>query len=649
LAGLALATALLATSAPAAADPPRPLDLRVAGGDSWHADPGFALAWTAPAATTPPLAATHYRLRDPDGDTVAAGRLGWIGSGIDPLTVPGPPGVYTAEVWFEDDAGREGPHATVALRFDDTKPETVTPGPVPAWIGRAFLPLRVRIAHPAEPLPPSGIRGYAVAVDRDAGGSPCIAPDRCSAAETTLSGGVGNDEQRIATLPEGTSYLHAVAVSGAGMRSVTGGRATLRVDTVAPLTLLSGASPGWTSRSVLLTANAADAGAGMERIGEGPAPFTAIRVDDGVPATADGATVATAVIGEGAHRVAYYARDAAGNVDDGAEPNPPPPTAWVRIDRTPPSLAFANSQGPDDPDLIRARIGDRLSGPSLERGWIGVRPAGSNDRFERLPAAPSAPGELRARWHSDAVPTGRYEFRAVGYDAAGNRAVTERRATGEPMVLANPLKTTTRLSVRFNRRGSERTVRYGRRLLLRGRLTAGLGSPLEGRPIRVVELFSSGARAARRVSILRSGPGGVFELRTSRGPSRTITVAFDGDRILGRSAARTLSLRVRGRVRLRTSAHLARVGGRPLVFHGRVVGAVPAEGKSVELQFRLAGTPWSAFRTLRTDRRGRFRYAYRFSDDDSRGAKFQFRAYVPPQQNWPYEPAGSRPILVRGY
>ena len=60
------------------------------------------------------------------------------------------------------------------------------------------------------------------------------------------------------------------------------------------------------------------------------------------------------------------------------------------------------------------------------------------------------------------------------------------------------------------------------------------------------------------------------------------------------------------------------------------------------MQFRLAGMPWSEFRTVRTDRHGRFRYAYRFSDDDSRGVRFQFRAYAPAQAGWPYEPAGSR-------
>jgi hypothetical protein len=51
---------------------------------------------------------------------------------------------------------------------------------------------------------------------------------------------------------------------------------------------------------------------------------------------------------------------------------------------------------------------------------------------------------------------------------------------------------------------------------------------------------------------------------------------------------------------------------------------------------------------VQTDPRGRFRYAYSFSDDDSRGVRFQFRAFAPAQDGWPYEPAGSRPVVVTG-
>jgi hypothetical protein len=112
-----------------------------------------------------------------------------------------------------------------------------------------------------------------------------------------------------------------------------------------------------------------------------------------------------------------------------------------------------------------------------------------------------------------------------------------------------------------------------------------------------------------------------------------------------------LSLTVHSHLVLRASASVAKVGGSPLVFRGKVASqgaAMPADGKVVQLQFRLPGLPWSEFRSVRTGPNGRFRYAYRFSDDDSRGARFQFRAYAPAQAGWPFEPAGSLPVTVVG-
>jgi hypothetical protein len=646
---LALAGALIAGAAAANAAPPQPADLRIAGGAEWRADNSFSLSWTGPPSGTPALAATHYRIRDPRGATIGQSRLSWIGDGIGPLIVPRVPGAYSAEVWFEDAEGDQGPAATAQLRFDDTRPGAVEPQHVPGWIGRTAFPLRIRLGRPAGPVPLSGIRGYAAAIDADPSGAPCADARRCTAAETTLWGGIEGNTLTIVALPEGVSYLHTAAVSGAGVRSATVGRAVLRVDTTDPVVRLAGVPGGWTNRAVRLTANAGDSGSGMAPDGGGSAPFTAIRIDAGAPAQALGATAVATVIDEGVHAVAYYARDAAGNVVDDAGGNGSvnrPPQVWVRIDRGPPNLAFANSQDPRDPELLRVRIADRLSGPDFSRGRLGVRRVGSGDRFETLAAAPAAPGELRARWDSDAYPRGEYEFRAISYDEAGNVAVTTRKRNGAAMVLSNPIKATTALHAGVE--GSTRMLPYGRAVLLRGRLTTSAGSPLRGEPVRVVERFAAGPGPEARESVAETGAGGAFCLRLPPGPSRTITVSFDGSPTLTRSNDGPLRLRVRSRVRLDASATTAKIGGTPLVFRGRVAGRIPAGGKTVQLQFRLPGLPWEEFRTVQTDRRGRFRYAYRFSDDDSRGVRFLFRAYAPAQDDWPFEPGGSRPVAVRG-
>lgn len=652
---LICAVGLGAVTATAGASPLRPADLRVVGGsDVWHPDNRFALTWSNPAAS-PPLTATHYRVRDARGVAIDEARLGWVSDGIAALTLPSSPGSYSVEVWLEDAAGEQGPAATAPLLFDNGRPGPVELEDVPAWIGRTGFPLRIRLGHPGNPQPMSGIRGYAVSIDSEPGRLPCREADRCTDAETSLRAGIDDDRLEIAGLPQGTSYLSAVAVSGAGMKSASAARAVLRVDTTDPVTQLSGAPGGWANGRVSLIASAADSGAGMKPMGSGPQPFTAIRVDGGVPRIGAGDSVAASLIEEGVHQIAYYARDAAGNVDDGAEvngiSNRQPRIAWVRIDRTAPAVAFANAQDPRDPDLLRVHLGDALSGPDPSRGHIGVRRAGSGDRFEPLPTTSSGNDELRARWDSDAFPAGDYELQASAYDRAGNLTVATRRQNGGQMVLSNPLKTTTSLRAGFRHRELRRVIPYGRGVLLGGRLTAGRGLPLIDTPVRIVERFATGTRTPPRVSSARTGADGAISIRTPPGPSRTIEVHFDGSPILARSTARPLELAVRSGVRLHASASVAEVGGPPVVFRGRLLsplGDGSAAGRAVQLQFRLPGLPWAEFRTVETDARGRFRYAYRFSDDDSRGARFQFRAYAPAQEDWPYEPGGSRPVLISG-
>lgn len=652
----ALPVAMLVWGIPdAAANPPRPADLHPIGGEeSWRASTGFELAWSPPPPAEPALVATRYLLRDPQGAEIESRRLGRVIDGVGDLVVPDVPGLYSVEVWFEDAAGGQGPRATAQLRYDDVRPGSIQPRTPPSWIGRPSFPLRLRLGHPAGPLPISGIGGYAVAIDAGPGGEPCAAFDRCEAAETTLHGGIDDDELRIAALPEGTAYLHAVAVSGAGMKSASAGHAELRVDLTDPATSLAGVPAGWTNHPVSLVARSSDARSGMAPTGDGPLPFTAIRIDGETPTTAPGWRAEAAVIEEGVHRVAHYARDAAGNVDDGAivngVANRAPRTATVRIDRTRPTIAFAAAQDPRDPELLRASIGDALSGPDPSRGWIGVRPAGSGERFVPLPGPPSPAGELRARWDSDSCPAGRYEFQATGFDAAGNLATTGRRAGGAAMVLSNPLKATTHLVGSFAKGRLRRAVPFGRGIAFGGRLATGIRSPLAGMPVRIVERFAAGASPATRTTTAMTGRDGTYSLRLMPGPSREVTATFAGNEGLSRSSSETSNLAVRGAVRLHAGSATAKVGGAPLVFRGAVAPpeAIPAGGLPVQLQFRLAGAAWSEFRTIQTDRRGRFRYAYRFSDDDSRGARFQFRAYAPTHENWPYEPAGSRPVLVTG-
>ena len=539
-----------------------------------------------------------------------------------------------------------------AFDGEEARPGPAAPVPRHRWIGRPEQPFTARIEPAAWAPKGSGIAGYAVSVDRDPAGQPCASALFCTDDETDLTEGPEDDTLDVGELPEGLSYLHSVAVSEAGVHSAKVETVPLWVDSSDPVTRLSGVPADWVARPVTLRAEAGDSASGMAD--EGPdGPFTAIAVDGAPPNLSSGSSASATVIASGVHSVAYYARDAAGNADDGAvvngRPDPPPETAIVRIDREPPRVAFLPSTHPDEPELIEARVADPLSGPDASRGWIGVRAAGSGVSFEPLPT--TADGDrLRARWNSDDYPPGEYEFAAMGRDRAGNAALGTRRASGAPMTLPSPLKSETVLKAGLAGvpAAPAGSVAFGRGVVYRGRLTLASGTPLGGAPVRVVERFATGAAAPPRMSAAETAADGSFALRLAPGPSRTVQASYAGSDARARAAAAPEILRVRTGVRLRASARVATVGGRPVVFSGGIGGGVPAGGLPVELQFHLPGVPWTEFRTVQSDDRGRFRYPYRFSDDDSRGVRFLFRAEVEAAAGWPYEAGSSAPVSVRG-
>jgi hypothetical protein len=651
---LGLAAAMSLGVAAAAADQAaqlRPLDLRVFGGEqSWHPDNDFRLDWDRPPVADQgfPVTAVDYLVHDAAGATVIPlTHLPWETTQIENIHLPRPvPGVYTAEVWLEGPNGQPGPPVPATLRFDDARPSPAQPLAAAGWVAGNAAAV-VRIGHPAAPFPISGIRGYAVSVDRGNGSAPCGGEDRCSLAETDLRDGLGDDTIALGVLPEGRNVVRAVAVSGSGMRSTEPRTADVWVDATRPEVTLAGVPAGWAGGPVRLTAVAADPMSGMEASGPN-GPFTAIGIDGSVPKTGEGGSLTATVTGDGAHAVIGFARDAAGNL--GADSAA---TATVRIDQSPPAVAFANRQDPGDPERIEATVADSLSGPDLSRGTIAVRPAGSHQPFQALPTTAAA-GRLVARWDSDAAAPGSYEFRAGGYDRAGNAAVSDRRANGTRMVLANPLKKPSEIQVAFvegRRRSRVVAVRYAHGASLSGRLSLPPGAPIGGVPVEIVETFAPGSEPAQRTTTVETAADGGFAAYLAAGPSRTVEASFGGNRTLGRSSLGAMRMTVLSGVRLRASASSARVGGAPVVFSGRIGGhgaQLPSTGRPIELQFRFAGGRWAQFRTVQTDAHGRFRYAYAFSDDDSRGVRFQFRAFTPAEEGWPYAPAASKPISVVG-
>ncbi len=600
-------------------------ELSAKAGSSWQAKRAFAIEWDPVTPANPTEAV--YRVYDSQGGLPVHFRRP-LGEMLDDVVVPPIPDTYTLEAWIENESGVAGAHSTTILRFDSAAPAPPRLDPPPGW-GLGAGAVSVGVERPADPAPLSGIRGYAISVDRGAGSSPCGQPDRCLAEEIDLDDGEGGTLS-LGTLPEGVHFVRAVAISGAGVPSAIT-TAAVRVDGSAPSLRLDGLPADWSNRPVAVTARASDPLSGMSAAGA-LGPFTAIAVNGAAPARALGDTVGAWLGGSGIHVVSYFARDAAGNFS-GAE------TATARIDEVPPRVTFAAAQDPAEPERIEATVSDPLSGPSGNRGWIGVRPAATRARFEPLPTS-NVGDRLVAHWDSDSYPPGKYEFLATGYDVAGSSATGSDRARGGRMVLVNPLKTQVELKAGLSR------------FHFTGRLRRIGGGPVAGQDLVITETFAAGADPRQRTTTVPANREGDFSLRLRPGPSRDVVARFAGTPLLSRVASRTIHLDAATKVRLRASTAVARVGGKPIVFSGKVTrrGAGPSavSGLPVELQFRFRGSAWSEFRTVEADARGRFHYRYRFSDDDSRGIRFQFRAYIKGREGWPYGPGTSRPVQVTG-
>ncbi|HEY6731590.1 MAG TPA: hypothetical protein VI039_11250 [Solirubrobacterales bacterium] len=616
-------------------------NLSVEAEATWHADPTFAIAWDPIPPPNPTEAV--YRIFDAQEQLALAFRRP-LHQATEPIEAPAAPGVYRLEAWLENGAGVEGAHSSATLRFDDTVPAMPAVSQLAGWALSAD-DAEVSIGPSPDPPPPSGIRGYALSVDRGSGSSPCGHPSQCEPAEIDLAGAAGGAVS-LGTLPEGISFVRVLAVSGAGVASapIT---AEVRIDGSAPIVSLQGASASWSSGPLALTAVASDQLSGMAAAGP-LGPFTAITIDGAAATSAPGNAVTAWVTGSGIHRVEYFARDAAGNVADGRAAG----SATVRIDAEPPRVAFVATQDPADPERIEAIVSDDLSGPSDTRGSIGVRLAGTRARFEQLPTQ-VGDGHLIARWDSDSYPEGKYEFSATGYDLAGNVGGGANRTGGGRMVLINPLKIATAIAAGFGKGSKQaKRIRSGGRVKFSGQLRTRNGPLTAGLPIVITENFAAGAKPARRITLIQTRADGTFSAGLAPGPSREVTASFAGNRLLTCANSEPARLLVPAAVRLRTSAGSARIGGAPIVFSGMLAGdrvePTARAGLPVELQFRFRGSGWREFRTLETDRRGRFHYRYRFSDDDSRGIRFQFRAYIKDREGWPYEPSASRPVLITG-
>jgi hypothetical protein len=193
---------------------------------------------------------------------------------------------------------------------------------------------------------------------------------------------------------------------------------------------------------------------------------------------------------------------------------------------------------------------------------------------------------------------------------------------------------------------TSRTVRYGKRVRVTGRLLNSAGQPISGAQLELVTTNRRpGARPVLRKTVVTAADGS-FGLTTRGTASRTLTVGWKSHVNDGfHTASADLVLRTRAAATLRTSTRRPLLGRR-VTLRGRL--RAPARGVTVILQGRRPGSRrFTTFADTSTRKGGRFAVGYRFRDPGSRGQRFTFRAKLKPGKRYPFETGYSRRVHVR--
>ena len=627
-------------------------NLRSDQGTDWQPVNGFTLRWEIPEGQVAPIIGAVYKIQELETDTlVDAGYF----SGNDiqsagPINLPAV-GAYKVIIHLVDGALNLGRDAETILRFDDRPPGDVSPVEPEGWISRDELPIQQEIEK-AAPGGPSGISGYALEVSDDGPAQPC-GSEICLAPEITLAGGPDLRTGSIGGLVEGNHWISAAAVSGAHKSSVEPGSTMVQVDRTPPTVSISGVPNEWVNHPVTLTAQASDQLSGMQpQPADDGSPKTVIDADNYAAYESPGPFASFSVATEGVNRVRYWAEDLAGNANDGmpghdGDTHATPGQAVVRIDTTPPEVRFDPARDPEDPEVVRISADDTDSG--VASASIGIRRAGSGETFIQLQTA-GADGQYQARIPSDDLAQGAYELNATVEDRAGNESTGNRTSAGDPMIVNLPVKQPASIAASLTGGKSNILARYGSARYLEGRLTSG-DTALSNQTVTAIETFKTGSsRNAVSRDLITDGDGR-FRVLLTPGPSRTIEVTYAGTRMISRTAGPKLGMRVKGKVTLKIKPKKVLNGG-VVRMSGKVgfAGVLPpSRGKLVAIQyFDPSRRKWRPVEVLRTNRRGLFRYRYRFRTITS-AQRILFRASALPEAGWPYLPSTTKPKSVIVY
>jgi len=390
--------------------------------------------------------------------------------------------------------------------------------------------------------------------------------------------------------------------------------------------------------------------------GPGGDPVTVIEPVDQSPYTSPGPHARFTIANEGVTVVKYWARDLAGNANDGGiapdgDRHRPPGSVIVRIDSDAPEAHFLETHDRGDPELVKAEVRDRDSGVKDAR--IAYRRIGSPGGFTFLDSQING-GQVLARLPSDELEKGTYELKVDSTDWAGNSATSTVNSSGEAMVLNVPLKEQVSLTAGIiAKKGIRGEVKLlpDRQATVIGTLVTRQGKSVPRAALTVTESFASGSRRSTRTTMVRTDGSGTYRVELGKGPIRKVNLNFDGNATLSSATSRTLSVRTYDKTILSIRPKVIRNGGSVKMTGlvrgpGRLAGA---GGKLLAIQYYdPSRAKWRPAEVIRTNRRGRFSYRYRFRTITV-AQRIIFRATSLPEAGWPFLPSTSRPKSVIVY
>lgn len=656
--------------------PAEPASVDVAGANAagWRTGNDFDLSWdndgeTVETASQSGIAKSCYAVQP-----LVAGGIPvvpvCVNGAVDVLSDAQVPsdGSWSADLWTVDRAGNSSDKQQVDLKLDRTVPGKPT-GQANGWIGLAEL-IGGKDQNWSKPsnwqFVTSHFCGYGFSVTQNQA-------DEAPSYINVL--GDVTYQQIPAGTPEGINWAHFRAISCAGLVGPSE-TTPVKVDLTNPHAQVSGIpESGWTNAPGAVDVTATDhlPGSGMnpapadQTIAEG----ASIRfdVDGALTSETSGGTASLAgsTLAEGAHALTVRTFDVARNVEN--------QSFNYGVDKTPPTGAFIGGD-PSDPTLFRVPVGDALSGVANGTIQYAALDADGNEGAFKPLATKLQDGQLVASFPDTKLPQGNYALRASVQDDATNQSQITKQANGQKMIISNPLRQGVQLSFaglqrhalckrakartkKAKRRAAKRraacqkkaalrrvnsdalvTARYGQARLLYGQLSDNNGQPLAGQKLELYEQRAAGD--LKLVGSATTDYAGRFGYKAPGGPSRRIVAYWPGSKTQ-QDVSATMRLAVPTKVKLRVTPRVVH-GRSRFTFKGKLFAqdGVSPEGKLVQLQFLNLQGKWQAGPALvRARKDGSFSYRYSIRRAAVSSERIVFRAYVPAETSWAYDPGAS--------